>query len=130
MRVVIAEKDVFIPTWNDNKNLPEDEQIKVHYKFPTQNQRNRYITRYPAELESGKNAASGQNTIRMKIETDDKMMFKLLVTKIENLEWEDHDGQIHEIKKPDELFDARGLDALYDEIIGHLFNAQAVQVKN
>ena len=124
MRVVIAQKDVFIPSWNDNKSQPEDEQIKIHYKFPTTNQRERYVKKYPIEMESG------ANVVKLKIETDDKAMFRQLVTKIEGLEWEDESGAVKKIEKPEELLEARGLEALYDEIVAHLLNAQAVQVKN
>lgn len=125
MKVVIAQGDIYIPTWNGNKDLPQDEQIKIHYKFPTTNQRERYVKKYPAEIESG------HNIVKLKIETDDKAMFRQLVTRIENLEAEDkQSGQIKKIEKPEDLLEARGVEALYDEITAYLLNAQAIDVKN
>ena len=35
MKIVITQKCVFYPEWNNNLNLTEDERIRVEYKIPT-----------------------------------------------------------------------------------------------
>jgi hypothetical protein len=114
---------VFIPTWNGNRDEPEDSQIKVHYRFPTVDHRDRYVKKYPMEFEG--------DTVKFKIETDDKGMFKAMVKRIENLEAEDaKTGAVKKIETAEDLLNAKGLERLYDEITSHLMNAQAVNRKN
>lgn len=62
MKLTTKTKDVLIPKWNGNRELPAAEQVKVHVKYPTNRERENiseveyrdkgdsYIFRYDSDL--------------------------------------------------------------------------------
>jgi len=123
MKVNISKKGTFIPEWNGNKDLPEEEQIKVHFRYLNVQERKRYTTQHPWEVD-------GQGNFSFKLEHDDKAIFQAMTETIENLSIEDENGNTKEVKTADDLLNARGLDELFQEIWTHYFSSGAVNTKN
>ena len=46
MRVSLSLTDQYIPEWRGNRDLPDDEQIKVTYRLMTAEQEEKYSTLY------------------------------------------------------------------------------------
>ena len=43
MTVTLSRSAIYIPEWNGNKELPEEEQISVEYEYLTAEDRNKYL---------------------------------------------------------------------------------------
>jgi hypothetical protein len=39
MKILVATKETYVPEWNGNRDLPDEEQIKVDIVFPTAGER-------------------------------------------------------------------------------------------
>lgn len=99
---------VFIPEFNENKELPVAEQIKVTYKRPTIATKEKL---FPRQFQFDQ---SGQ--AQMAITIDREKIIKELVTKIENLSYMDAGTEIG-IKTATQLFVAPvEFDAFIEEL--------------
>ena len=47
MKIHYKKNDIFIPEWNENKKLPDAEQIKFHHRFLTTAERKEFIYMEP-----------------------------------------------------------------------------------
>lgn len=43
MKIHYKKSDTFVPEWNDNKSLPEKDQVKFHHRFLTTEERSRFV---------------------------------------------------------------------------------------
>lgn len=43
MKINYKKSDIFIPEWEGNKDLPDNEQIKFHHRFLTTEERMRFV---------------------------------------------------------------------------------------
>ena len=103
----------FIPEWNDNKKLPAGEQIIIHFsRIPGTSEKAIY-----KGLEF--NASNGN----MKMTNSDNSMCYTFISKIENLEFENDNGEIIKVKTGAELSTANNpkLESLFPEIRNYLF---------
>lgn len=83
MKVSLKQSDVFIPDWNDNLDLPADEQVKVYYRFLGTGDRAKYIYRKNAEWQFSE---KGDSVGTAEMVTDGRGLAMRMVTKIEGLE--------------------------------------------
>ena len=120
MKIHYKKSDIFIPEWNDNKKLPEGEQIKVHHRFLTTLERKTFV--YWKDRTEGQMAALSaianiddmtQEDQYKILERDDRALIqnsegiaRAIVTKIENLEMEDETGKVHKIETIDQFYKA------------------------
>lgn len=111
MKIHYKKSDIFVPEWNDNKKLPEGDQIKFHHKFLTTVERKTFI--YWKDRTEGQMAALSviadienmtQEEQYKVLERDDRALVqnaegiaRAIVTKIENLEMEDEEGKVQKI---------------------------------
>lgn len=95
MIFTLAKEHCYIPAWNGNRDLPEDEQIKVYIK-------------HPSALEaSEKYSKVGKENIQL-------FEFCLYVDRIENFQLDDGGGP--KDATPEMLMKASGLTDLVNEI--------------
>jgi hypothetical protein len=114
MKIEVKDREVFIPSWNGNKDAPESDQVKVHYKYLPQGDRSRYIR---VEKET-KFSADGKP--EMALYQDQAGLTKAMVTLVENLTV----GKT-EVKTANQLYETPGVPAaLVAEIEGHMLSAE------
>lgn len=128
MRVSLKKSDVFIPDWMGNKDLPEAEQVKFHYKFLGSAERNQYVYKKPTEFRFDGKGQGQFGTIEMV--QDAKGMALRMVTRIENLEVELDDGKVVHIDNIQEFY-KYALHDLASEVESRMLEATAmVDTKN
>lgn len=126
MIVRIQKTADFIPEWNGNQN--DANPIKVTYRFPSTEERDRWIKWSNPVLES---TQAGQSLSKIERIIDRKGMFLGLVTGIANLVSDDGSGKEKAILTAREVLDCSGLNDLYDEIVAHLIaTTQQIDLKN
>lgn len=114
MKIEVKDREVFIPQWNSNKDAPESEQIRVHYKYLNQGDRSRYIR---VEKET---KFSSDGKPEMALYQDQAGLTKAMVTLIENLTVGKTD-----VKTANQLYETPGVPAaLVAEIEGHMLSAE------
>lgn len=107
-----ATNRCFIPVWENNKDFPVSEQIKVNHKAPTTSMKEKL---FPRRFDFNSNGEA-----LMSIDVDRRKLLKEMVTGIENL-LIDVNGEQKKIATIEQLFDAGiELDTLIEEIYTHL----------
>jgi hypothetical protein len=112
----VSSNRIFVPEFDDNKDLPSGEQIRVKYKAPTISMKEKL---FPRQIDY----IDGKPQISIAI--DRVKLLKELVTGIENLSYaiEEADGKVEEKKivTVEQLFSASvEFDALVEEIFTFL----------
>jgi hypothetical protein len=116
MQLNLEDKYEFIPEWNGNKDLPDDEQVKVIWKYPSGKMRS-------AALKIKLVDSDDEKKSEVAFEWDAVVL--KCVTEIKNLS--NRDKKITQI---DELYTYPGLGGLYDEIKAYIItNAKGVEKK-
>ena len=138
MVINVKKEDVFIPEWNDNRDLPDIDQIKIWHRFLTTAEREQYIylknytegsaAKLIAATQGGEiddSAADIFVEYSREFVQDTKGMALAIVTKIENLAIDYGDGKepIDTIEKFYAAPDA--FPQLRAEIEGHMLNLTA-----
>lgn len=113
MKLVTQTKEKYIPKWNGNRELPQNEQVVVHISYPTVEEKKGL-----KEIEYRTN----KNSVIVNYDTE-----KILanhVPKIENLS-EDVDGKEKKITTGKDLLSSknRALESLSEEIVGLILRA-------
>ena len=125
MEIQINKFGSYVPKWRGNKTLPEKEQIKFHFRYLTNDERDQYIYLTPVTL---KQIDEGNALDRSYVQ-DGKGIAKAVTTKIENLVI-NADGKKEEIKDI-ETFYKYSFPLLASEYESHLLNvSQVVESKN
>lgn len=112
MKLTLSRKTTYIPEWNGNRDLPEDQQIKVRYRYLTTEERNDFI------------AYAGDRSIA----SIAKDIFKSQVDSIENLEIEIEKETV-ENPTPDQLLGMPDLYPLFSEVSSEIISASAITEK-
>ncbi len=113
MKLNLKLQDIYIPNWKNNKDLPENEQIKIHFKYLTLADRESLIDK------------------NISIMALSKKIWNNNVIKIEGLNIT-VDGETIEFK-PQSIFDLPDLNELFEETTAHIITASSlteVQKKN
>lgn len=119
MIIEAKNSDVFIPTFNDNKEQPVDEQIKVHHRYFLPSERKKYIYTEPIVVDVGTGEVDG----KVKYVQDEQGIAKALITKIENLTIS-IDGKEKKVQTVKEMYETPGVpQALVTEIELYLLSA-------
>ena len=114
MKVKVARQDTYIPRWRGNRDLPEDEQIRVEYSYMTAEQEEKYSEMQPKYVSE-----------------DDKMHYEIEVKYNINAIWDDcvkkvsglfwDDGKVDkEYTSPKEIMKIPGIYTLISEVVGHI----------
>jgi hypothetical protein len=115
MRIKIAKSEVYVPEWNDNRKLDEDEQIKVHINFPKVKD---YNNLRDFKMTTG-NGESGERMFTFNLNY--AKLFPKFITKIENLYAVDNSGNEYAITTGQELVDAGSeFEGLAQELGGYI----------
>ena len=138
MKVTVstALNRVFVPEWNENKEQPEVEQIKIAYKAPTIAMKDSLFERKFDFVQSADKKDDKGNPVMepaMSITVDRQTVISAFVTKIENLV-ADIDGTEMPIKTASQLFSAGvEFDGLVEELytfLNNLINQRVIDEKN
>lgn len=81
MIIEVKDHEVYIPEWNGNRDLPDDEQIKVHHRYFLPGERKKYIYTKPVRVDVN----TGDVDSKVDFVQDEQGIVKALITKIENL---------------------------------------------
>jgi len=98
MKVVLATSGMYEPKFNGNRELPENERIKVYHRYLTYAERNKFV--YTKPLRIGRDGEIGD----IEYVQDAEGIARAIITKIENLVIE-CDGKQYEIKTAKELYE-------------------------
>ena len=109
MRIVAKTGLVYIPEWNDNKKLPKEEQVKIHYRYLTGPEKENYIGFEPIEFDEDGNQVGG---FRLKI--DRASAINTGVLRIEGLEVET-EGKVVTVDTAKQLMEIPEISGLYKE---------------
>jgi len=72
----------FIPEWNGNKDMPENERIRVFHKAPTMELVDKLIPKPTIVMKTGNNGVEGGE---MEIVVDNRKFVREMITSIRNL---------------------------------------------
>lgn len=106
MRVKIARQDTYVPRWRGNRDLPESEQVKVHYHYMTAEQEERFSTIYMHRDED--------ESMSMKVETHANEVWLECVDQVLGLYGEDDKP----ITAPKDVLKIPGVYELITEVVG------------
>jgi len=103
MKLTISKEEIFIPTFNKNKDLSETDQIRVRYRIPTVAIKNRCRRRPQAKaIASG---TGGIDRMEIAIEKDELSTLNEMLISISNCSYES-DGKEQKIISAQNLIDA------------------------
>ena len=118
MRVKIIGGDVYIPEFNDNKELPEAEQIKCHYKHMSVEQDSQFTRLADPEFDS----ETREMATTIKFVRDDAGIVAASWPKIENCCYDLNNGKAVEIESGADLLKApKDFRRLFDELLNEAF---------
>ena len=123
MKVKIARQDTYIPKWRDNRDLPEDEQIKVLFSFMTSVQEERYSDLQPKYVSENDNMH-----YEIEVKYNINAIWNECVKKITGL-FDEDSGK--EKTAPKEVSEIPGIYGLITEVVGHIKRGiEATESKN
>jgi len=115
MKLTISKEEVFIPSFNKNKTLPETDQIRVRYRMPTMAIKNR--CRRKPQAKAVASANGGIDRMEIAIEKDEVSTLNEMLISISNCSYES-DSKEHKITNAQNLIDAPiAFEPLFKEII-------------
>lgn len=115
MKVKVARSDTYIPRWRGNRDLPEDEQVKVEYSYMTAEQEEKYSTLIPRY----KGNEGANIDVEVEIHTNANAIWCDCVNKVYNFFWDDGKGE-KEYTSPREVLKVPGIYGLVTEVVGHI----------
>ena len=115
MRVKVARQDVYIPRWRGNRDLPEDEQVKVEYSYMTAEQEEKYSTLVPRY----KGTQDEKIDVEVEVHTNANAIWLDCVKNVSGLFWDDGKGE-KEYTTPKEILKIPGIYGLVTEVVGHI----------
>lgn len=115
MKVVVARSVDYVPEWGDNKQLPEADQLVVSLKYPTVEERKRYVSAQQRFHTSGRDDAEGSFSVDVNVNYE--ALVDKYVTGVRNLTigTEDGDEEIH-VTTGKQMLSQPGLHDLVQEI--------------
>ena len=121
MIVEVLSEKVYIPKWNGNRELPEDEQIKVTHRFFKAGEKKKYIYMKNAVVDVVTNEVNSM----VEFIVDSEGLTRTLVTKIENLQVHDNaKDKMVNVKTGNDLYTIPGVpEALVVELENYLQGA-------
>ena len=112
MKVKIARQDVYIPQWKKNRDLPEDEQVKVEFSYMTAEQEEKYSDLQPKYVSENDNMH-----YEIEVKYNINAIWNECVKKVTGLFNEDTDK---EVTDPREVKKIPGIYGLITEVVGHI----------
>jgi len=116
MNFNLSQEDIFIPSFNKNKELPETDQIRVLYRVPTMAIKNRCRRKPQAKAVSAKNGSIDH--FEIVIEKDELATLNEMLISITNCSYTYRDGKVNKITNTQSLIDAPvAFEPLYKEVV-------------
>jgi len=112
LKVKIARQDVYIPQWKKNRDLPEDEQVKVEFSYMTAEQEEKYSDLQPKYVSENDNMH-----YEIEVKYNINAIWNECVKKVTGLFNEDT-GQA--ITAPKDVKNIPGIYGLITEVVGHI----------
>ncbi len=81
MIIEVKNEDIYIPKWNGNRELSDDEQIKVHHRYLMPGERKKYLYTKPITLDM----KTGEVDQKVEYVQDERGIVETLITSIEGL---------------------------------------------
>ena len=120
MKIYYRKDDIFVPTWEKNNELPEDEQIKFHHRYLSTAERKKYVhwEDYTEGQLTVLTALSGAEKLSQneqvdllakdtrKFVQDAEGIVRAVTTKIEGIDMVDPDGNVHKIDTIEKFYKA------------------------
>ena len=103
MRINVKRNSIWIPDWEDNKKLPEKEQIRFHHRYLTTDERDIYI--FVEDIQVKDLTATDGDDNRKWVQNK-KGITKAVITKIENLILVDEKGKETAIDNIEKFYSA------------------------
>ena len=124
MHLKIAREDEFIPEWNHNKK--DSASIKIHFKFMTSEQEERFAKMRPTY--HGDMANTEDQEITIDLESHNNDIWDACVTSVENVIDEDTNKPV---TKPLAIRNIPGIYGLVTEVVAHIKGGiEALEEKN
>lgn len=117
MRLSVTDREIWEPDWLDNLELPSDERLKVHIKYPTTKSQGHMQRIVPKVSSSG-----GRDSVEVEVAYDNDRVLTACVPKLENLTVEFPDGKERTITTGADLLEAPGLGDLRDMIVAKIMS--------
>jgi len=112
LKVKIARQDVYIPQWKKNRDLPEDEQVKVEFSYMTAEQEEKYSDLQPKYVSENDNMH-----YEIEVKYNINAIWNECVKKVTGLFNEDTNK---EVTAPGEVKKIPGIYGLITEVVGHI----------
>ena len=119
MIIEIKKQDTFVPEWNGNHKLSEEERIEVDHRFLKPGERKKFVHLEPMELDySGDKPQTKTRYVQ-----DVEGLTRAIIVNIRNLVIKHGDKEIV-IDTSDKLYNTEGIpQELVSEIEGYMLNA-------
>lgn len=119
MIIEVKNEDTYVPKYGGNRDLPEEEQMKVHHRYLVPGERKKYLYTQPIRLDM----ATGEVDGKVEYIQDERGIAEAVITKIENLSVRSG-GKDKKITTGSQLYTTSGVpQALVTEIESYLLTA-------
>ena len=112
MKVKVARQDVYIPRWRGNRDLPDDEQVKVEYSYMTAEQEEKYSDLQPKYV-----SENDKMHYEIEVKYNVNAIWNECVKKVSGL-FDEESGK--EITDPKKVREIPGIYTLISEVVGHI----------
>jgi hypothetical protein len=120
MKIYYRKDDIFIPTWEKNNELPQDDQIKFHHRYLSTAERKKFIywenytegqmltfsTMNNADKMTQEEQVDALSKNTRRFIQDAEGIARAVTTKIDGLEMVDPAGNVHKIDTIDKFYKA------------------------
>ena len=114
MRVKVAREDIYIPQWRGNRDLPDEEQIKIEYSLMTAAQEEKFSELQPKYVNEG-----DQVHYEVEVRYNINAIWDECVKSIKNFIWDDGKKEIP-VTDPKKIQDVPGIYDLITEVVAHI----------
>jgi len=100
----ISKEKTYIPKFDDNRNLPSNEQIAVRYKAATIELKNKIVSR-PTAIGDFDDAGKSRG-MKIEFKVDDEAYLRNMIVKISGAGYQEEDGEVKHISSAADLLKA------------------------
>ena len=118
VKIKLSRTDIYIPKWNKNRKLPEEEQIKIEYRFMTSEEEERFsLIRPTYSMDKQNTDADGKpKEIAVDFELHANEIWDICVKKVTGL----FDESGVEIAEPKKIRAIPGIYGLITEVVAEI----------
>ena len=118
MKIKLSRTNIYIPKWNHNRELPEDEQVKIEYRFMTSEEEESFSLVRPTYNMDKKNTdeEGKPKEIAVEFELHANAIWDKCVKKVIGL----FDENGNEISEPKKVRAIEGIYGLITEVVAEI----------